>query len=403
MFGCWLAGLFHPQANRRALHVAFLLPALAVGIWGQCMPLLWVSVREGVVKFVKIENFKELFDEAIPMLGVQFMMALCLTAVTLGLLILYLRKRSVIDVDSFNQGKRVPRLLVHPVVQITLGICTLFGVSLVMWISIVENLGSSWHGDWLANLMATSNTYAIAVLMPMGSLILFLLPKMRGVLDIILDVVNHFYFRATQIKDALDDDDEFDIRESTFESGTLYFSRRDQILKRIKRILAHYRDEYSHRPDLVMVAHSQGTVDVIETLNDPEMDWLRNSFGKITLITMGSPVTHLYQHYFGNFYPGFSDRFWSTLHQHVDRWVNIFRVDDFVGLDIDFGHLPQTQEDCIAMNAERTDQCQLHFAHCSNHPVGARGHVNYWADVEVLDILKKELTTSMEHVEKRAA
>jgi hypothetical protein len=392
MAGCWLVAQFHPRANRRALHVAFLLPALAVGIWGQCMPLLWLAAKEGIVKLIKLEKFEVLFDEAIPMLGVQFLMALVMTAVTLGLLIHYLRRRSVMDTEKFNQGQRVPRLLVHPVVQITLGICTMIGVSLVMWISIIENSGKSWDADWLGHLMGTANKYAIAVLMPLGGLILFLLPKMRGVFDIILDVVNHFYFRATQIKDALDDDDEFDIRESTFEDGTLYFSRRDQILQRIKRILAHYRDEYSHRPDLVMVAHSQGTMDVIETLNDPELDWLRNSFGKVTMVTMGSPVSHLYQHYFGHFYPRFSDRFWSTLHHHVDRWVNIFRVDDFVGLDIDFGHLPQTHRDCISMNRDsESSQCKLHFAHCSNHPVGARGHVKYWADVEVLQILKNEL------------
>ena len=134
------------------------------------------------------------------------------------------------------------------------------------------------------------------------------------------------------------------------------------------------------------------------------MDWLRNSFGKITLVTMGSPVTHLYQHYFGHFYPGFHDRFWETLHQHVDRWVNIFRVDDFVGLDIDFGHLPQTREEFVRMN-ELTgpNQMDLHFAYCSNHPVGARGHVNYWSDVEVLEVLKKELVISSVNDAAKAA
>ena len=400
MAGCWLTAQFHPRANRRALHVAFLLPALTVGIWGQCIPLLWVSTKEVIVKLVELNEFKRLFDEAIPMLGVQFLMALVMTAVTLVLLLHYLRKRSSINAESFRRGQRVPRLLVHPVMQLSLGICTTIGVSLVMWISIVENSGNDWHSDALASLMGTANKYAIAVLMPLGGLMLFLLPKMRGVLDIILDVVNHFYFRATKIKDVLDDDDEFDIRESTFESGTLYFPRRDQILQRIKRILTHYRDEYSHRPDLVLVAHSQGTVDAIETLNDPEMDWLRNSFGKVTLVTMGSPVTHLYQHYFGHFYPPFTDRFWNTLHQQIDRWVNIFRVDDFVGLDVDFGHLPQSREEAMAMNRNLDSQCKLHFAQCSNHPVGARGHVNYWADVEVLEILKSELALGMERTQK---
>ena len=404
MGGLWGAARFHPRANRAALNVAFLLPALTVGIWGQCIPLLWVSTKEVIVRFVKMEEFKNLFDEAIPMLGVQFLMALVMTAVTLGLVIDYMRKRSTISAESFKQGQRVPRLLVHPVVQLTLGVCTMIGVSMVMWISIVENRGGSWDEDRLGHMMGMANSYAIAALMPLGGLVLFVLPKMRGVLDIILDVVNHFYFRATKIKDVLDDDDEFDIRESTFEDGSLYFSRRDQILQRIKRILAHYRDKYNHRPELVMVAHSQGTVDVIETLNDPEMDWLRNSFGKITLVTMGSPVTHLYQHYFGHFYPPFSDRFWSTLHQQVDRWVNIFRVDDFVGLDIDFGHLPQTHQDSVSMNRiSESSQCKIQIAHCSNHPVGARGHVNYWADAEVLEILKQELASGMEWAEKKAA
>jgi len=403
MFVCWLVAQFHPRANRKALHVAFLLPALAVGIWGMCMPLIWVSAKEGIVKLVKLEKFEALFDEAIPMLGVQFVMAMIMAAVTVMVLVHYLRLRTVIDADAFERGQRVPRLLVHPMIQVSLGICTMIGVSLVMWISMVENCGSSWHSDWVGQHLATANKYAIAVLMPLGGLILFLLPKMRGVFDIILDVVNHFYFRPTRIKDVLDDDDEFDIRESTFEAGTLYFSRRDQILQRIKRILAHYRDQYSHRPDLVLVSHSQGSVDVIETLNDPEMDWLRNSFGKITLVTMGSPVTHVYQHYFGHFYPRFTDRFWNTLHQHVDRWVNIFRVDDFVGLEIDFGHLPQSHEQCVEMN-QRTGptQCKLHFAHCSNHPVGARGHVNYWQDAEVLEILKKELAPDIQSEVKKA-
>jgi len=386
MAGCWAMAMFHPRANRSALNVAFLLPALTVGIWGQCLPLLWVSVQQGVVNIVKLEEFKKLFDEAIPMLGVQFVMALVMAAVTLMLLAYYFSRRSSIDVQSYRRGKRVPRLLVHPVLQLTLGGCALIGVSLVTWISIVENSGQDWHHDKLSSMMATSNSYAIAVLTPLGGLVVFLLPKMRAMFDIILDVVNHFYFRTTQIKDALDDDDEFDIRESTFEDGTLYFSRRDQILKRIKRILAHYRDEYSHRPDLLLVAHSQGTIDVIETLNDPEMDWLRNSFGKITLVTMGSPATHLYQRYFGHFYPSFNDRFWSTLHQQIDCWVNIFRVDDFVGLEIDFG---QSQSSNQGMTGG-----QIGNTGYSNHPVGARGHSNYWQDAEVLEILKKELLAS---------
>lgn len=391
---CWAAARFHPEAYCPALNVAFLLPALVVGIWGQAMPMLWVSANEGIVKLIKLEKFEKLFDEAIPMLGVQFLMMLVTTLVSLAIVIQYLRARMTLDADGFHGGKRVPRLIVHPVQQWTIAACTLVGVSLVSWISIVENSGYAWSEFWLGEFMAESNKYAIAVLVPMGGVILFLLPGMRSVFDIILDVVNHFYFRPTNIADALDDDDEFDIRESTFESGTLFFERRDQILGRIKRILAHYRDEYHHRPDLILVAHSQGTVDVIETLNDPELEWLRNSYGKITLVTMGSPVTNLYQYYFRHFYPPFSDRFWKPFHQNVDRWVNIFRVDDFVGLDIDFSQLPQNERRRSGLMVDSDGQLELHYTQCTNHAVGARGHSNYWADAEVLEILRAELLAS---------
>jgi len=401
---CWLGAILHPRANRRALHVAFLLPALAVGIWGQALPMLWVSVRKGILATVQLDKFANIFDEAIPMLGIQFVMFLAISIVALAIVANYLRRRTTITPETFAQGDRVPRLIVNPIQQLALGICTLIGVSLVMSISIVENLGGSWHDYRLGEMMAESNKYAVTVLVPMIGTILFVLPRMRAVFDIVLDVVNHFYFRATNLKDWLDDDDEFDIRETTFESGTLFFSRRDQILGRIKRILTHYRDEFDHRPELTLVAHSQGTVDVVEALNDPELDWLQNSFSKVSLVTMGSPITHLYQHYFGHLYPSLEHQFWKGLHQNVDRWVNVFRVDDFVGQDINFGNLPRSEDKRDLLESRRTpSQVELHFAHCSNHAVGPRGHGLYWSDAEVLEILRGEIFAHTSDSVSRAA
>jgi len=401
---CWLGAILHPRANRRALHVAFLLPALAVGIWGQALPMLWVSVRKGILATVQLDKFANIFDEAIPMLGIQFVMFLAISIVALAIVANYLRRRTTITPETFAQGDRVPRLIVNPIQQLALGICTLIGVSLVMSISIVENLGGSWHDYRLGEMMAESNKYAVTVLVPMIGTILFVLPRMRAVFDIVLDVVNHFYFRATNLKDWLDDDDEFDIRETTFESGTLFFSRRDQILGRIKRILTHYRDEFDHRPELTLVAHSQGTVDVVEALNDPELDWLQNSFSKVSLVTMGSPITHLYQHYFGHLYPSLEHQFWKGLHQNVDRWVNVFRVDDFVGQDINFGNLPRSEDKRDLLESRRApSQVELHFAHCSNHAVGPRGHGLYWSDAEVLEILRGEIFAHASDSVSRAA
>lgn len=380
---CWLGAIMRPDAQRRALHVAFLLPALTVGIWGQVLPMLWVSARTSVGRFLKLPEFAGIFEEAVPLLGVQFLMCIVMS-ISLSLVgARYWRWRSRVTVDDFAAGKRPPRLIVHGAMQGTLGICTGVGVLLVLTIGMFELFGRSHHDFWFGRVMAESNKYAMAVLVPMAFLVAFALPRLRPIFDIVLDVVNHFYFRSTNLQDTLDDDDEFDINETTFESGTLFFSRRQAVHLRMQRILAHFRDETSNRPRLIILGHSQGTQIAIEVLNDPEMAWLNNCFSSVELVTMGSPFSNLYQHYFGHLYPDLAEPFWSTLRKRLTRWTNIFRIDDPVGQEIDFEHLriqslPEDVGDGPTMR-------------CLNRPVGCRGHIHYWTDREVLEILKSEV------------
>jgi len=182
----------------------------------------------------------------------------------------------------------------------------------------------------------------------------------------------------------------------------------------MQRILAHYRDNMTERPELIIIAHSQGTQVAIEVLNDPELAWLSNRFHSVKLVTMGSPFSNLYQHYFGHAYPALNSPYWATLRRRVDQWVNIFRIDDPVGTEIDFepilrnsGHLNSNQRtrtqgssDVVGGWLEETapyaEASSCSDGECavtqtpiqvSNHPVGCRGHVNYWTDREVLDIV----------------
>ena len=236
------------------------------------------------------------------------------------------------------------------------------------------------------------------LMVPLGGLALFLLPYLRPGFDILLDVVNHFYFRATQLKDALDDDDEFDIKETTFSSGSLFFSRRDMIHCRIKKILVYYRERLRHRPELIIVSHSQGTMVAVEIQNDPEMAWLNASFSKTSLVTMGSPLNHLYQHYFGHLYPSLNEPFWDGLNQRVDRWMNLFRIDDFVGQEVDFPMQPAnktTQSWMTNFGASMPDS--------SSHPLGRHGHTNYWDDEAALKVLRQELFADRQRKTKRKA
>lgn len=377
MAGCWLVALTHPRAYRPALHVAFLVPALAVGVWGQAIPMLWVGAKEGLGVLAQLPEFAAVFDDALPFLGVQLMMMAVILIAALVVLLRYALWRRTATVKRFNEGSRAPRLVVNRSLQLVVAACTAVGVTLVSALCIIQLLGHSYTDYQFGRLMVEANKYAISILVPVGGLMLLLIPKLRPALDMVLDVVNHFYFRPTEMEDALDDDDEFDIVDTTFENGKLFFSRRDAIHQRVKRILTHYRDQFDHHPELVIVSHSQGTMVAIEILNDEELVWLNNSFRSISLVTMGSPLSHVYQHYFGHVYPSLDRPFWVSLRRRIDRWTNICRIDDYVGTEIQFPKIKSSDE------AESVSRIEF-----SNYAVGPRGHTNYWSDAQVLKVLR---------------
>ncbi len=384
---CWAAASMHPRVNRPAINVAFLLPALAVGIWGQALPMLWVSAKEGITRLQRVPEFAAAFDEAIPLLGVQFVMLVITAAAAMFVIVRYFMWRNRNNISSFERGSRAPRLIVNQLQQLMLGGCTAVGVSLVFTLCVLNTLGIPYRENFLGVALSEANKYAVVCLAPMAGLIFLSLRHLRPAFDIVLDVVNHFYFRSTLMEDALEDDDEFDIKETTFEAGSLYFSRRDSIHNRMKRILVYYRDRLEHRPELVIVSHSQGTMVAIEVLNDPEMAWLSGSFQRTSLLTMGSPMTYLYQTYFGHLYPSLNSPQWDNLRTRVDRWVNLFRIDDFVGQQVEFpikGRSLQATP-MLAKDSSATEQS------CTDHPLGCRGHTNYWDDVEAIAVIKKEI------------
>ncbi|WP_298936635.1 hypothetical protein [uncultured Ruegeria sp.] len=108
---------------------------------------------------------------------------------------------------------------------------------------------------------------------------------------------------------------------------------------------------------ITVVSHSQGTVIATQMLADKRVQ--RRIDGRpVTLITMGSPVTHIYQRYFPEMFtvdPG----------QLNAAWFNIFRQDDFVGTRIEGGLIDDAR----------------------NFPVQPGGHTGYFTDYQVWKIL----------------
>ena len=146
--------------------------------------------------------------------------------------------------------------------------------------------------------------------------------------------------------------------------------RRERIKQRLEVLATQLmRDE---RPDqLTIVSHSQGTVVALDVLNTQGRQWqsMMPKDGKISLATLGSPYTHVHQHYFPQAFSQVSalDPLASVQNGGIlTDWINIFRIDDFVGTHLDpTGQWPR------------------------EHPVPANGHTHYWIDEKVFPILKK--------------
>ncbi|MGL4489092.1 MAG: hypothetical protein ACRCU5_06570 [Rhizobiaceae bacterium] len=146
--------------------------------------------------------------------------------------------------------------------------------------------------------------------------------------------------------------------------------RRDRIKSRLDVLATQLiRDE---RPDrLFIVSHSQGTVVAIDVLNTEGARWLSMmpEGGKIFLATMGSPYTHVHNRYFPSAFAPV-DELKNLAPVKGDGiltdWINIFRIDDFVGTHID-----------------PTGKWPREFA------VPPNGHTLYWIDDNVFAELKK--------------
>ncbi len=138
-----------------------------------------------------------------------------------------------------------------------------------------------------------------------------LVPKLRNVLHVVMDVINHFRTKQG------------------------HFPVRERIAHRFRSVLQYVLagDPPTH---LLVIAHSQGTVITIDALLHPDCQDAMRRAGlrpeNTRLATFGSPYTHLYQFYFPAQYPPQPGD--VILGPAFGRWVNLFHIDDYVGTQV---------------------------------------------------------------------
>ncbi len=166
-------------------------------------------------------------------------------------------------------------------------------------------------------------------------------------LDLVLDVVAHF-------------------RADTRRGGKAGRSRDwEATLARFRDVIDTTLAETGAK-QLVVVAHSQGTMIALQGLGLLRVHGQKACKAlptgvTVSLVTMGSPASDLYRHYLPLRY-----RFADRAPAGLDRWWNLYRIDDFIGTRI------EASVDGFPRNL----------------PIGPRGHTDYWRDREVLAALR---------------
>ncbi|MBU3030316.1 hypothetical protein [Paracoccus marinaquae] len=140
------------------------------------------------------------------------------------------------------------------------------------------------------------------------------------------------------------------------DAGSSTYAARQRIKARFHMVHDYLARQYPH-DRLIVIAHSQGTVIAAQALQEAEPAGLPTY-----LVTMGSPLTHIYGQYFAR---GFDI---GNLPPRLERWINIYRCDDFVGTEV-----------------------RLPDGFVENYRIPPGGHTGYWTDSHVWQAVREVL------------
>lgn len=247
-------------------------------------------------------------------------------------------------IDPEGQRKRF-RYIVNPVVVVGyVGATVACGAAFI---------GLGWHllddtVPWAALAQelhkkdAQLKAAAIALTTVIVTVILSTRSHLLAALDLVLDVIAHF---------------------RTAPGGRFILWKR--IVDRFRVVVEDtLRETGADR--LIILSHSQGTTVAahglgVLTIDDCSIEPLALAKDKVILVTMGSPIHHLYCHYIPS-------RYRLAKADSVKQWLNISRKDDFIGTDI-------------------SDPAVEGQQYPENENIGLGGHSDYWLDCRVVSRL----------------
>jgi hypothetical protein len=215
------------------------------------------------------------------------------------------------------------------------------------WAAGLRNLATKWRHTIFAIGWTSTLILPVLASFPLGNFI-----------HIARDLIGHHYSqprasRLARLQAKLRDKEQW--------------PRRARIQRRLLALL-HEVVPKGRFDQAIFVVHSQGSVIAFDYLKDAAP--LNKELGglKPDVLTLGSPLTHLYQHYFSE-YLGL-ERDVAALRNHIGRWVSLYRVDDYIGTSLMLG-----------------PEAGIH-----NVEIGLGGHTDYWKEDQLARVVFELVT-----------
>ncbi len=288
------------KESRAALTGAYLAGAMQTLLWVLVVTPLHCVVLGAVTFQQSLSAAHPYWNDLYQSFTLQTVLIAVVAVVAIGVLA-YRHFWSARNTPAGWPQRHEPRLIVADAVEGALLVISIVVFLVTVAVPFTSRFDCPWAAAgyvWLVFLLLIAAVH--------------LLPgALRDVTHVVMDVINHFRTKGAG------------------------FPVRERIDHRFRSVLQHVldREKPTH---LLVIAHSQGTVITLDALQHPDCQAALSRAAlppeNVRLATFGSPYTHLYQHYFPEQYPPLRGR--DILGLAFGRWINIFRIDDYVGTQV---------------------------------------------------------------------
>jgi hypothetical protein len=330
----YIGGRLGRQLGRPSM-TTLLAVCLQFGFWAVFVPLAWQMILKWIPTGPNEQWIHDLFARAVRSDGIQWLMA----GIVLIALAFVVGWREIV---KRTKKQPAPRLIINGIVAVAIVSVIALGAIVILYGTL--GIRPSWINRLFEHVPKTHGTTALLALFPL------VVKPIRLGLDLAHDVISYIYYECE--------------RGRTILSTRRTDGHPTPVRSRFHAVVDHLVNDLRVER-LVIVAHSQGSVIALDELAH---GWAQNNLPEgVSFVTAGSPISHLYGHYFPNMYSDWNDAKWSKFFQRVVRWANFYRFGDYVGTTVS----PPTK-------------CDFH-----EKALGAGAHTGYFRDPRFIEALRR--------------